>query len=239
MMDKYDSVFSAYKEHWIPRWTLEGKPDGWSTESRPMRQDRKERWVENGAVYITSRKQLEKSRLRYSGNIGILNACTQKLSNRYHRRLGVSEKMLELTSFRNKHKGKDIYVFGSGPSCDFIDPSFVNDKITVGTNQTWRKYNTNYVVRKEHNLLQETLDNFAGITLVSMGDCGSLGRIIKLDNFNNKNNLCIYKHLENSCSKVNFQGFDKEDYLTVSYSTITTSIHFAYYLGAKNIFSRS
>ena len=72
MMDKYDSVFSAYKEHWIPRWTLEGKPDGWSTESRPMRQDRKERWVENGAVYITSRKQLEKSRLRYSGNIGIL-----------------------------------------------------------------------------------------------------------------------------------------------------------------------
>lgn len=72
MMDKYDSVFSAYKEHWIPRWTLEGKPDGWSTESRPMRQDRKERWVENGAVYITSRKQLEKSKLRYSGNIGIL-----------------------------------------------------------------------------------------------------------------------------------------------------------------------
>ncbi len=72
MMDKYDSVFSAYKEHWIPRWTLEGKPDGWSTESRPMRQDRKERWVENGAVYITTRKQLEKYRLRYSGNIGIL-----------------------------------------------------------------------------------------------------------------------------------------------------------------------
>jgi N-acylneuraminate cytidylyltransferase len=72
MMDKYDSVFSAYREHWIPRWTLEGKPDAWSIESRPMRQDRKERWVENGAVYITSRKQLEQSKLRYSGNIGIL-----------------------------------------------------------------------------------------------------------------------------------------------------------------------
>ena len=72
MMGEYDSVFSAHKEHWIPRWTLDGKPDGWSTESRPMRQDRKERWVENGAVYITTREQLEKSKLRYSGNIGIL-----------------------------------------------------------------------------------------------------------------------------------------------------------------------
>ena len=144
--------------------------------------------------------------------------------------------MLELTSFRNKHKGKDIYVFGSGPSCNFIDPSFVDDKITVGTNQTWRKYNTNYVVRKEHNLLQETLNNFAGVTLVSMGNCGELGQIIKLDKFKNTDNLCIYKHPQNNCRKIDFKGFEQEDYLTVSYSTITTSIHFAYYLGAKNIF---
>jgi len=72
MMGEYDSVFSAYKEHWIPRWTLDEKPDGWFPQSRPMRQDRKERWVENGAMYITTREQLEKSKLRYSGNIGIL-----------------------------------------------------------------------------------------------------------------------------------------------------------------------
>jgi len=72
MIDKCDSVFSAYKEHWIPRWTLNGKPDGWEVESRPMRQDRTEKWVENGAVYITKRECLEKSGLRYSGKIGIL-----------------------------------------------------------------------------------------------------------------------------------------------------------------------
>ena len=71
-MKDHDSVFSAYKEHWIPRWSCDGKPDGWHPLSRPMRQDRKERWVENGAVYITTREQLEKSKLRYSGNIGIL-----------------------------------------------------------------------------------------------------------------------------------------------------------------------
>lgn len=72
MMDKYDSVFSAYKEHWIPRWTLERKPDGWQIEDRPMRQDKEEKWVENGAIYMTTREQLEKSGLRYGGNIGII-----------------------------------------------------------------------------------------------------------------------------------------------------------------------
>lgn len=72
MIDKYDSVFSAYKEHWIPRWTLERKPDGWQIEDRPMRQDKEEKWVENGALYITTRQQLAESGLRYGGKIGIL-----------------------------------------------------------------------------------------------------------------------------------------------------------------------
>jgi len=37
-----------------------------------MRQDVQEKWVENGAIYITKTECLKKSGLRYSGNIGIL-----------------------------------------------------------------------------------------------------------------------------------------------------------------------
>jgi CMP-N-acetylneuraminic acid synthetase len=72
MLDKYDSVFSAYKEHWIPRWNMDNNPDNWDINNRPMRQDMPEKWVENGAIYITKREFLEKSGLRYSGKIGIL-----------------------------------------------------------------------------------------------------------------------------------------------------------------------
>lgn len=68
----YNSVFSAYKEHWIPRWNMDNTPDNWDIMSRPMRQDRPEQWVENGAVYLTTREQLEKTGLRYGGHIGIL-----------------------------------------------------------------------------------------------------------------------------------------------------------------------
>lgn len=72
MMADYDSVFSAYKEHWIPRWNLDGTPNEWDINNRPMRQDVPEKYVENGAVYITKKAALMSSELRYSGKIGIL-----------------------------------------------------------------------------------------------------------------------------------------------------------------------
>lgn len=73
MMKKYDSVFSAYKEHWQPRWNgKDNTPHEWDIKNRPRRQDRQELYVENGAFYITTRERLLESNLRYSGNIGIV-----------------------------------------------------------------------------------------------------------------------------------------------------------------------
>jgi len=80
MMGKYDSVFSAYKEHWLPRWDLDGTPIDWDINNRPRRQDVKDVFVENGAFYITTKKQLLKTKLRYSGNVGI---CEMPLSESY------------------------------------------------------------------------------------------------------------------------------------------------------------
>ena len=72
LMNDYDSVFSAYKEHWVPRWSLEVSPLGWNINNRPMRQDKEEVWVENGAFYITTREQLLNSKLRYGGKVGVV-----------------------------------------------------------------------------------------------------------------------------------------------------------------------
>ncbi|MBT4207264.1 acylneuraminate cytidylyltransferase family protein [Candidatus Woesearchaeota archaeon] len=69
MMDEYDSVFSVYREHWIPRWSLKVESE-WDIYNRPMRQQVEEHYVENGAFYITTRKRLLDSKLRYSGRIG-------------------------------------------------------------------------------------------------------------------------------------------------------------------------
>ena len=69
---KYDSVFSAYKEHWLPRWNKDYKPVNWDIDKRPMRQEVEDLYVENGAFYITTYNSLINSKLRYSGKIGIL-----------------------------------------------------------------------------------------------------------------------------------------------------------------------
>ena len=77
-MKDYDSVFSAYREHWIPRWTTEHTPHCWDINNRPMRQDIPELFVENGAFYITTKESLLKSGLRYSGRIGIYEMPIKK-----------------------------------------------------------------------------------------------------------------------------------------------------------------
>ena len=73
LSDKYNAVFSAYREHWLPRWSLNVKPQNWDINHRPMRQDIDELLVENGAFYISTRKQLLKSKLRYGGRIGYVD----------------------------------------------------------------------------------------------------------------------------------------------------------------------
>jgi CMP-N,N'-diacetyllegionaminic acid synthase len=67
----YDSVFSAYKEHWIPRWNLNITPDNWDPKNRPMRQDMSEKYVENGAFYIMKKEHILSGQ-RYGNKIGVV-----------------------------------------------------------------------------------------------------------------------------------------------------------------------
>lgn len=72
MVGKYDSIFSAYKQHWIPVWSKNISPYDWDIEKRPMRQDVDYKYIENGAFYITTNYLLSRNRTRYSGSIGVV-----------------------------------------------------------------------------------------------------------------------------------------------------------------------
>lgn len=144
-------------------------------------------------------------------------------------------KLIKLKDLHNIHAGKDIYVIGAGPSCDYIKPSFFDNKITVGINQVYKKYNTTYIVKKDHNLLQQTLEDYQGIVLVSKKHGGGSNKEIDVSKYINTNKLCVFDHLLNGENFMDLSVFDTENNLCISYSTCTTAIHFAYYLGAKNI----
>lgn len=73
---KYDSVFSTTVETWVPKWINAGEyvqPVDWTPSSRPRRQQMPELLIENGAFYITTKENLIKHKLRYSGRIGSVN----------------------------------------------------------------------------------------------------------------------------------------------------------------------
>lgn len=145
--------------------------------------------------------------------------------------------MIELDKFKNIHKDSDIYVIGSGPSVNFIDPSFFDNKITIGINQIYKKIKTTYLVRKEYALLQDILKNVKdSIHFISQGNCGGKGNsnydFIK-KNYKDNKNIVVYKHNINNSAV--FPDKLPTDGLVVSWSTITTGIHLAAYMGAKNI----
>tara|TARA_Y100000389_G_C17443758_1_gene510295 strand:+ start:332 stop:1021 length:690 start_codon:yes stop_codon:yes gene_type:complete len=147
--------------------------------------------------------------------------------------------MKQLADFKNKHLDEDIYVYASGKSCDFIDNSFFDNKIVIAVNQSYRRLKTNYLVRKEFKLLEKIISNneLTGVIhFVSRGNYGGDNNTnynFILKKYANSNNIIIYNHDKNIHQLNNLPN--GEDKLVVSYSTITTAIHLAAYMGAKNI----
>ena len=45
-----------------------------------------------------------------------------------------------ITELKDTHKGEDVWIIGSGSSMDYIDPSFFDNKITIGVNDVYKKY---------------------------------------------------------------------------------------------------
>jgi len=138
--------------------------------------------------------------------------------------------------FKDAHKNKDIYVLGSGATLNFIDPSFFNNKITICVNEVGQTYlpKTQYVLSKHHpEAIRHAKEIPKTKVIVSFGDCGnqyakSLPELPNLYAFHHKQNMC-------ETANVNRDWPDQETGLYVSWSSITSAMHFAAYLGAKNI----
>jgi hypothetical protein len=140
-----------------------------------------------------------------------------------------------IKELKNIHFGEDIYIILSGPSCNYINADFFNNKITIGVNQVYKKYYCDYLVRKENSHLRDSISTGSKV-IVSEWDSGNIIRGKRLKNTigNEKLDFYVFEHLENNLTKIDFSvlGTDK---LVVSFSTVTSAIHMAAYMGAKNI----
>lgn len=147
--------------------------------------------------------------------------------------------MKTLLNFKDIHKNKDIYILASGKSVDFIDNSFFNNKIIIGINQVFKKTKCQYLIKKDYHLINSIFENPINkntIIFLSEGEYGlnnnnNLKKILKLPQ-EQRQNIITYKH---NINNHNIEKLPPNDMLVVSWSTITTGIHLAAYMGAKNI----
>lgn len=137
--------------------------------------------------------------------------------------------MKKIDILKNLYKGQDIYVIASEKSVDYVDKHFFDNKIAIGVNNIYKRFpNLTYYLCKENSVAKEYSVNKLNF-VCSEFDCGNPNKVK-----NRFKNGYFYKHDENKESEI-IDVFDRNNYLTVSWSTITSAIHFAYHLGACNI----
>ena len=140
------------------------------------------------------------------------------------------------TLLKESYRDKDIWVLGSGASLGFITQDFFNGKITIGSNRVWQYYPLTYTVCKHTQFIQEAIDN--GQTVIaSKHDCGDIDHPLNKQEgihyiFTHKRGR--FGDLEGNFEE-NLKAIGEDEDIFVSHSTITSCIHLAAYMGAKNI----
>lgn len=138
-----------------------------------------------------------------------------------------------LSEIKNKHKGEDIYVIGSGASMNFVDPHFFDNKLAIGINFAHRHYACEYSVIKDivtrrgiaQHLAECKRDNSMMITTRSHMGGTHL--------FNTKYEYYVFPEDQwGGFVRAEFVGTDT---IVNSHSTVTSAMHVAFYLGAVNI----
>jgi len=142
-----------------------------------------------------------------------------------------------LKKFLNIHQGLDIYIVASGKSLDFFDLTFLENKISIGINQIYKKIKTNYLIIKDLFAIKKCIkflkdDQFLFISKGNFGESNELNKIFIENNYK-KNNIIVFDHEKNKHRIKEYP--ENKDHLIVSHSTITSAIHLAAYMGAKNI----
>ena len=136
-------------------------------------------------------------------------------------------KGIKIDALKDTHKNKDIYVVGSGPSLEYIDKKFFDNKIVIGCNQVCELIKCTYTVRI-HNMNGNKLNK--STLVMSEYDCGYQ---TKLNHYTEP--FYYFKTLKNNGEKLDISVVDSEDHLVAGGSVMSSAIHFAYYLGASNI----
>ena len=135
-----------------------------------------------------------------------------------------------VTELKGKYQGYDIHVVAAGPSAGLIDPAYFNNKLAIGVNEVYRRFpNLDYLVRKEAIYADEAFASGSPL-IMSEHSCGML----RFPKNRVNGDHYIFTHRDNLLDKIDLDVIGT-DRIVVSWSTITSGMHLAAYMGAANI----
>lgn len=135
---------------------------------------------------------------------------------------------------KNKHKDQDIWVIAAGASMNYIDPCFFDNKITIGVNRVCKNFKCDYIIAKDSRGFKEILRTTSqdAKLVLSKHENGNPHQVLNHIDCEHY----IFEHSDKPKEEPRLEFIKKESSkIIVSYSTITSAIHFAAFLGAKNI----
>ena len=143
---------------------------------------------------------------------------------------------MELQELRGKHEGETVWVLGSGPSLNFVDPSFFADKTVVSTNFSASSIGVvpHYMFSHYHSVSQEMMEHSG--TVVTLG-CDTVSQ--QAWQGEKPNNLCLVelRNYQPPGSNWNPLTSHKPGTGTLAYgsSSLHGAMHLAAHLGARHI----
>jgi hypothetical protein len=143
-----------------------------------------------------------------------------------------------LKNLKDKHKGEDIWALLAGSTMDYINPSFFKNKITIGQNQVYKHFPCSYILMKdcmEEPRFPRSIKELNQLNIPVIYPEHYKGVIRKQKNKVQHDNAYVFSHNPriNSLEKEIVELSD--DDIVVSKSSVTSLIHVAAYMGAKNI----
>jgi len=141
---------------------------------------------------------------------------------------------------KDRHHGEDIYIVAAGASAEFIDPAFFSGKCVIGVNRVFVKFPCTYVIAKEFagSEYDREQQESGSIPVTAQWDSGNIrqGKGRQNTQVFRRPDHYFFGHLENTREIVDLSVINESsDKLVVSYSTITSAMHLAAYMGARNI----
>lgn len=138
-----------------------------------------------------------------------------------------------LSEYKYIHEGQDVYILASGASMDYMPFSFFDGKITIGLNRMYNHHKCTYILYKDIVTKKGFVQHYnaakkAGSMFITTNAHQMFSHVFKT-----KREYIVAPVGE-------WDGFvhpsllDTETMIN-SHLTITTAIHIAYYMGAKNI----